>query len=82
MLIFSIFPTKVKEKLRFWNFEGISWCRALCSFVGFKNWRQDKMNELEGFGLDEIPYVSTYISTCEKSIYDTNRIDLNKGDQY
>ena len=40
------------------------------------------MNELEGFGLDEIPYVSTYISTCEKGIYDTNRIDLDMGGQY
>ncbi len=30
------------------------------------------MNELEGFGLDEIPYVSTYISTCEKDTYDTS----------
>ena len=27
------------------------------------------MNELEGFELDEIPYVSTYISTCEKGTY-------------
>jgi len=44
------------------------------------------MNELEGFGLDEVSYVSTYvstyISTCEKGIYDTNRIDLDMGGQY
>ena len=32
------------------------------------------MNELEGFGLDEIPYVSTYISTCEKDTYGTSVI--------
>ena len=32
------------------------------------------MNELEGFGLDEIPYVSTYISTREKDTYGTSVI--------
>jgi len=32
------------------------------------------MNELEGFGLDEVSYVSTYISTCEKDTYDTSVI--------
>ena len=32
------------------------------------------MNELEGFGLDEVSYVSTYISTCEKDTYGTSVI--------